>query len=381
MKPGVLIISPDFPPARGGVADHTLRLAQELFSRGPVAVLTSSANQSNQPFPVHAEISDWTDPEPLERAIATLVANKTLLWQYVPHMYGRGGVNAAIGKVMHRLQRHAPGQLVIAHEIAAPFSPLPHRFWYAFNHRRQWRQLLAAAGAVGISSEAWLAEWTRREPQHAGKLFLLSSPSTIPVVPVPATHARDWRVAHQLPADCRVLAYFGTMGANKQFDWVLAAWERAQKTSLPVALVLAGGDATITVPDALRSLFRPLGYLPADDVSRLLQAADVLALPFIDGVSERRTSFMAGLSHGCAVATTLGHNTGSTLRHAHFFAATEATDEAGFVTTVQTLLTDDALRTRLATAGRHAYHACYDWPRVIEALDSARSKLASARRA
>ena len=378
MKSGVLIISPDFPPTRGGVADHTLRLAQELAARGPVAVLTSTANQSSQPFPVHAEISDWTNAETLERAIAPLAANKTLLWQYVPHMYGRGGVNPAIGKVMSRLQPHAPGQLVIAHEIAAPFSPLPHRFWYALNHRRQWRQILAAAGAVGISSEAWLAEWIRREPQHAGKLFLLPSPATIPVVPVPATHACDWRAAQQLPADCRVLAYFGTLSANKQFDWVLAAWERAQDKRCPVALAVAGGNAAITVPDALRPLFRPLGYLPADAVSRLLQAADVLALPFIDGVSERRTSFMAGLSHACAVASTFGHNTGSTLRHADFFAATEAIDEAAFVATVRSLLTDDARRARLAVAGRDAYHTRYDWPRVIEYLEAARLKFASA---
>ena len=372
MNPGVLLISPDFPPARGGVADHTLRLAHELATRGPVAVLTSTANRSSQPFPVHAEVNDWTDAESLARAIAARAAEKTLLWQYVPHLYGRGGVNAAIGKVMHRLRAHAAGQLVIAHEIAAPFSPLPHRFWYALNHRRQWRQILAAAGAVGISSAAWLEEWTRREPQRAAKLFLLPSPANIAVVPVPATHARDWRAAQQLPADCRVLAYFGTLSASKQFDRVLAAWECAQDARRPVALAVAGGHATITVPDALRPLFRPLGYLPADEVSRLLQAADVLALPFIDGVSERRTSFMAGLSHGCAVATTLGHNTGSTLRHAEFFAATEAADEAGFLVTVNSLLTDDPLRARLATAGRQAYHARYDWPRVIERLETAR---------
>ncbi|GDY21632.1 hypothetical protein LBMAG56_29790 [Verrucomicrobiota bacterium] len=80
---------------------------------------------------------------------------------------------------------------------------------------------------------------------------------------------------------------------------------------------------------------------------------------------------MAGLSHACAVATTLGHNTGSTLRHADFFAATEATDEAGFIASVQLLLTDDALRTRRAAAGRQAYHARYDWPRVVERLATA----------
>lgn len=379
MNPAVLLISPDFPPARGGVADHTLRLAHELSRRGAVAVLTSAANKSVQPFPVHAEIKDWTDSPTLERVLVALAPTAVLLWQYVPHMYGRGGVNPALGKILRALKHRGRAQLVLAHEIAAPLSPRPHHLWYALNHRRQWRHILATADAVGISAEAWLAEWRTREPQCAEKLFLLPSPSAIPVAPVAATHARDWRASQQLPENCRVLAYFGTLAANKQFDWILAAWERAQTASQPVALAVAGGAAEITVPAALRGLFRPLGYLPADDVSRLLHATDVLALPFIDGVSERRTSFMAGLSHACAVATTFGPNTGCTLRAAKFFAATEATDQAGFVTIVNALLSDNARRAQLGTAARTAYHTHYDWPRVIETVAAAIAKIGGAR--
>ena len=379
MNPPVLLISPDFPPARGGVADHTLRLAHELSRRGGVAVLTSAANKSVQPFPVHAEIKDWTDQQTLERVLETLAPTAVLLWQYVPHMYGRGGVNPALGKTLRALQRRGRAQLVLAHEIAAPLSPRPHHLWYALNHRRQWRHILASADAVGISSEAWLEEWRAREPRRAEKLFLAPSPSAIPVAPVAATPARDWRTSQQLPENCRVLTYFGTIGANKQFDWVRAAWERAQTAGRPVALAVAGGATEITVPAALRPLFRPLGYLPADHVSRLLHATDMLALPFIDGVSERRTSFMAGLSHGCAVATTLGHNTGSTLRNAKFFAANEATDQAAFVTTVDAVLRDDPRRAQLGTAARAAYHTHYDWPHVIEPLAAAIAKIGNAR--
>ena len=37
----MLIISPHFPPTRGGVADHTASLARELAARHAVKVLTS----------------------------------------------------------------------------------------------------------------------------------------------------------------------------------------------------------------------------------------------------------------------------------------------------------------------------------------------------
>jgi glycosyltransferase involved in cell wall biosynthesis len=322
MQPRLLIISPDFPPARGGVADHTLRLAQEFSTRLPVAVLTSAGNASGgavQPCAVHAEIKDWTDAENLERTIDARAPAAVVLWQYVPHMYGRGGVNPALAAVMRRLHERGRRQIVIAHEIAAPLSAVPHHFWYVLNHRRQWRAILESADAIGISSEAWLVEWSQRAPNAAKKFFLLPSPATIPVANVSATHAVDWRREQNLPENSRVLAYFGTLGANKQFDWVLVAWEAAQTPTRPVALVIAGGEARVAVPEHLRALLRSPGYLAADAVSCLLHAADVLALPFIDGVSERRTSFMAGLSHGCAVVTTLGHNTGPTLRTADFF--------------------------------------------------------------
>jgi glycosyltransferase involved in cell wall biosynthesis len=46
------------------------------------------------------------------------------------------------------------------------------------------------------------------------------------------------------------------------------------------------------------------GYTSAADVSAHLQAADVVVLPFREGVSLRSGTLMAALSHGCAVVGT-----------------------------------------------------------------------------
>jgi glycosyltransferase involved in cell wall biosynthesis len=46
------------------------------------------------------------------------------------------------------------------------------------------------------------------------------------------------------------------------------------------------------------------GYVDAADVSAYLQAADVVVLPYRDGVSLRRGTLMAALSHSCAVVST-----------------------------------------------------------------------------
>ena len=58
----VVIISDLLPPKRGGLADHTHRLATELAEFGPVSVLTSvGAEDSPAKFLVRASIGNWSD--------------------------------------------------------------------------------------------------------------------------------------------------------------------------------------------------------------------------------------------------------------------------------------------------------------------------------
>ncbi len=353
---------------RGGLADHTERLAIELAGEGEVALLTSAGTRAKRSFSVHAEIRDWQNPTELLRVIQKIDPESAVLWQYVPHMYGRGGVNFGLAKVMAALRQQARRQFVIAHEIAAPLSIWPQRLWYALAHRQQWRQILRHADAIGISTEAWLEEWSRRTPQFSDKFCLLPSPSSIPVVPVAADHAAQWRRNQGLSAHARVLAYFGTISGTKQFDWVLSAWQQAQTAREPVALVVIGELPPGAVPPELESLFKPLGYLSSADVSAALQAVDVLALPYIDGVSERRTSFMTGLSHGCAIVTTLGANTGSSLRRADYFVAAAADDPAGYRQAASGLLAGDVRKSQLGKAGRLAYESRYDWSHIARVI-------------
>jgi glycosyltransferase involved in cell wall biosynthesis len=365
----MLIISPDFPPSRGGVADHTAHLAQVLSARHEVKVLTRPNHIRGEGYAVEGRIKSWHDAQSIFSNVQQLEPDGTVIWQYVPHMYGRGGVNRAVPQVMAGLLEKGYQQIVIAHEIAAPFSWWPHRFFYALSHRWQWNKIIHYADVVGISTEAWLEEWTARVPHCAQKFHLLPSPSSLPVAPIEANHRAEWRMRNSLPPNARIIAYFGALSSAKQLEWVVAAWKRAQEPDAPTALVIVGGKPIWQLAPELRALFRPLGYLPPADVSRALQAADVLALPFIDGVSERRTSFMAGLSHRCPVVTTFGSNTGPGLRRADFFAGAPADNPATFVELTASLLNDPARRKELSERGRSAYERIFDWPVIARSLE------------
>lgn len=353
---------------RGGLADHTWLMAKHLSETRPVAVLSSRDVYTNAPFPIRASMHDWEDVAELNLEMAATPSDALLLWQYVPHMYGRGGVNRPLIALWRRLKREGRKQVMIAHEIAAPWGRWPNQWWYAWNHRRQWRAIMGLADLIPISTEAWTEQWLRSEPSIARKLLTLPSPSSIERVPVGPNHRAEWRQAQGLPPDAKVMLWWGSVSGPKQLMWVVDAWETACAQLGPVVLCIVGGNPSINLPGSLRSLTRIMGFLKPEEVSRCLQAADLVALPFSDGASERRTTLMAALGHGVAVASTTGHNTGSSLRKADFLSLSPADDALAFTESVLHLLRDNTARTEMARRGREAHDTAYSWPVVTQKL-------------
>lgn len=359
---------------RGGLADHTDRLAQSLSNAFRVTVLTAKGVETDRPFTVNAAVSDWHDRKGLVDRVRAAAGEAAILWQYVPHMYGRGGVNFAVPGAMAQFALEGRRQFVLAHEIRAPFSWWPNRSGYALAHRIMWRRLRATVTAIGISTEVWLKRESQSGLGGAARdhgvlrdaswpsFFLAPSPSNVPVVPVEAGHRWAWRAAHGLEGAAHVMGFFGSVGTGKQFDWVLEGWREARRRLRATGLVVIGGKPELRLTEEERRWFRPLGYLGSDEVSEAMQAFDLLALPFEDGVSERRSSFMVGLAHGVRAVTTLGEGTGSELRSGDFFVGVPV--EAGsraFAEAIGNGIAGGAMPGEMGERARRRYEARYDW--------------------
>ncbi|HSH95113.1 MAG TPA: glycosyltransferase, partial [Roseimicrobium sp.] len=169
----------------------------------------------------------------------------------------------------------------------------------------------------------------------------------------------------------RLLVWFGTLSGAKQFDWMISAWQAVKASGIPVALVALG--ASPALPSGIGSAgFVPLGHQPPDEVSCVLQIADVVGLPFVDGVSERRGSFTAALSHGCPVVGTLGSNTGPSLRASDDFVGVEsAFGREAFVAAVKQLFQSPTRCVRLRHRAKMIYASRYDWPVLMRRLEDA----------
>jgi glycosyltransferase involved in cell wall biosynthesis len=365
----IVIFSDLLPPKRGGLADHTFRLA-ELLQRADhqVTVISSNGVSGSDSFAVRPVMDDWHDMAMLEAELSAIPTDALLLWQYVPHMYGHGGVNATLPRFIRRLHRAGRRQVVLAHEIAAPYAWHPAHCWYAWNHRRQWNTILRHADVIPISTSRWVEDWSARRKDVAKKLFTLPSPSSIPRLSFSPEDRLAWRREHRLPDNAKVIAYFGMVNPSKRIPWVIEGWRHSLRPGEPVAFTLIGAAPELPLASDLRALYRPLGFVKAAEVSRALNAADLVALPFIDGISERRTTLMAALDHGVAVAGTVGHCTGSALAKADWLGLARADDGDGYIRLVRDLMHDDSRRAKIAAAGKAQHDAEFSWPVVVQRL-------------
>lgn len=122
------------------------------------------------------------------------------------------------------------------------------------------------------------------------------------------------------PPERGVIAFFGFVRApDKGFEELLQALSRGN------ALLVVTG-----VPDphnayhahlvreierlGLGERIRWLGFLPAEEVGRVLRAVDAVVLPFRRGAESGYTSLLAALVNGAAVVTTRGPQNPTWLR-------------------------------------------------------------------
>jgi glycosyltransferase involved in cell wall biosynthesis len=275
--------------------------------------------------------------------------------------------------VWKRAARHGDNVEIMVHE---PFLDL----WegtlrqraVGLVHRLLTIILLRSAKRVWMSIPAWERCWRpyalgRRVPFH-----WLPIPSNIPVV-------NNQRRAHELrqryAPDGPLIGHFGTYGTvSSVLEPILAL---LGSDPVPQMILLMGmgsqeyRDALIRRQPQLSGRIQATGVLPSEDLSCHIAACDLMIQPYPDGVSSRRTSFMAGLSHGKPVVTTAGPATEDIWATLEAAAMAPAGDAAGFVGLVRRYRDDAQGRARMAVAARRIYQDNFELPHVITKLRAA----------
>ena len=370
------IISPEYPPQSGGVADYTRLVALGLAARGDHVHVWAPAVTGPGPAETSVDVHRLTGRfgpgtlATLGRGLDAAGPGQILV-QYVPQGFGMKGMNLPL--CLWLFARRRAGTVIMFHEFAVALGrqqPLRHNVIGVVNRLMAF-VLTRAARRCFVSAAASETQLRHLAPAGA-RISWLPVPSNVPVVDDPAgvlavrkTVATEGGI---------VVGHFGTA----REPWIAATLAAVVAPLLrarpDVVFLLLGRDSLemhnrlLAVAPLLHARVQASGPLASEDISRHLGACDVMLQPYGDGVSTRRTSLMAALAHRRPVITTSGLFTEPLWWQSGAVALVEPGDAAAMGAALAHLMDDAGERARLGAAAGVLYAQRFDIAHTITAL-------------
>lgn len=376
------LVTGEYPPQPGGVSDYTRAVAEALGGAGaevhvwapPLPAGVVDAPDCVARVHVHRLPDVFGDAAlaMLTRGLNASRGPRTVLIQYVPHAFGRRGMNLRFCRwVQHRARMSGDDVRVMFHEPYFPFGPWPLRHnVLAFATRIMAVLLMSDIRLAYVSTRAWRGRLAHYAPR-ALRFEWLPIPAAVgPAADPPAI--AGWRTRLTAGGCTHVVGHFGTFGrlVTRLLDPTLEAL-LAARADVRVCLIGAGSEEFaaqfVARHPGWTGRVAVTGSLPAAEVAACIQACDVMLQPYADGASGRRTTLMAALINGAATVSTRGPATEPE------WSQTEAVllsgpKPAALARAVETLLTDDGRRHAVGTAGRALYERCFALRHTVERL-------------
>ncbi|MBX3066812.1 MAG: glycosyltransferase family 4 protein [Anaerolineae bacterium] len=367
------MITGEYPPMQGGVGDFTRELARALVQMGHQVLVLTSRQARGDPsdgVQVSAEVTNWNMAT--LRQVGKWARENQL--NVVNIQYEAAAFQMA--GLVHLMPLFLHGVRVITtfHDLLVPYlfpkaGPLR---WEAISY------LARSSDGVIVTNQA--DEQKLREAGKIRRLARIPIGSNIEDAP-PANYDREaWRQGLQIPADAALVGYFGFVNVSKGVDTLLEGAAAAIQRGVDLYLLMIGGNVGSSDPTnaqqmeeaqqlihklGLESRIRWTGYVDNPLVSANLRACDLVVLPYSDGVSFRRGSFMAAITHGCAIITTEPEVELPELRDGENVRLIPRRDADQLASAVVQLAADPELRKRLGNNARQLAGS-FSWDRIAE---------------
>jgi glycosyltransferase involved in cell wall biosynthesis len=352
----VAMVTGSYPPQPCGVGDYTERLVHELKATGvEVDVVTTRAKQARSAIEIKYELTDWKLRTWKDAACWIAKQRYDIIhMQYPAKFYG---YLADLAFLTSTLRQCVGG---------TPIVVTLHEFQVTHVLRKLTSGAIAQyADAVVLTAESERRLFGRFLWWMKAKTHLIRLAIVIPTIPMTGDEKRMLRRKYSFGDDDVVIAYFGFLHPNKGIERLIESFAIVHHEGTPVRLLmLCLFDPVLYKYHAkVRDLVKRLnienavtwsGFLSPEDVSRHLSIADIGLLPYEDGVSSRRLSFMTLLSHGLPTVTTVGRTSLEELmlREGEDVVTVTARGSAEELALCVTRLIDSlALRDRLRLAG------------------------------
>lgn len=369
------LLTGEFPPQCGGVADYTQVLALALAAAGD-DVLVFAPPCANT-IATRAGISVHRLPDHygsrgrrfLQSALAELPAPRAAVLQYVPQSFGLRGCNVPFARWLRHL-RGFP-LYVMFHEVSmtvSPHTPLKYRV-QALATRAMAASVIRAADALFVSTPAWELV-IRRLGTPGGTIDWTPVPSNLALTSEPAAVAAVRR--RFTPGDDALIGHFGTYREAFSRNVLMRVVPRVLPTGRTMLFMGRGSDrfaeSLIAAHPELRGRVHATGGLEREAMAQHLAACDLIIQPFEDGVSARRGSVTAALPLGVPVATTSGSSTESVWAESGAVGLAPAGSYAEFIELVNRIADDPTARSAMGVRSKRLYAERFAVGHTVAAL-------------
>jgi glycosyltransferase involved in cell wall biosynthesis len=377
VTPSWHIVTGEYAPVCGGVADYTRGLARALAASGDdvhVWTPTFGGGLASDPGVRLHPLPSGYGPRGL-RALSSGLRRASppsrVLVQYVPHAFGMKGINVPFCAAIAAIRNAEVW--VMFHEVALPWAPaLRWRANSAALATRAMANILAArADRVFVSIPLWARILREVAPLWRDHAAWLPIPSNVPLRVADSSRA-DTRARLRVPAGAPMIGHFGGYGSLIAPLLTMAIRQLLEADTRRVALLVGRGGETFVrgIESAgLRDRMIATGEIAASEVAAHLSACDLLVQPYPDGISSRRTSAMAGLALGVPTVTTDGIATEPVWRADNAVAL--ATSPGEVAAAAESLLAKPADARALGERGRSLYGRRFALERTVEILRGA----------
>jgi glycosyltransferase involved in cell wall biosynthesis len=378
-----------FDPARDGVADYTRHLARQLRAAGCESLICTAHRYAGTSVEQIVGVTDRWDVRGVRRAARTIsrLPLDVVHVQWAPSAFG---FSRAVGLLPLLLPAGTP-LVATLHEYGVWTADgagggLRSTAWSAMEQQRVDRETLM----LTVKADRLLVT----APEHADvvrarfadRRLEVTHVPIAPNIPVARLDGEDvsWavRASLGLPPDARLAVFFGFLHPVKGLAGLIEAVAAVRRVVPGLRLVIAGGGESHSVHAGAADVMRQgledvarrsgvadavvfTGYLPEDEVSRLLRAADAAVFPFDAGVTAKSGSLLAALAHGVPTIATSPPGALDRPTEVEGVLRVPPRNTAALVDALLLVLSDRALAARLAAGGRASADR-WTWPRIAD---------------
>jgi glycosyltransferase involved in cell wall biosynthesis len=364
---------------QGGVADYTRALARALAAEGnEVGVLTSG---EARPAPADSGVTVFSQIESWGWSLWDALDAFTADWQpdvvHFQYQTAAFDMRPAINLWAWRPWSQRPRALtaVTFHDLLVPYL-FPKAHWLGL--RRWITDTLARTMDIAIVTNPEDAAQLRPIRPDVAEIPIGSN---IPDNPPADFDRAAWRAHWGVPEEAALICYFGFLNASKGGEMLVDVLKGLVDRGKNAHLLMIGGRVGASDPtnyaylqkveariaqQGLTERVHWTDHIPGEEVSAAFHISDVCLLPYQDGASYRRGSFMAALEHGMAIVTTPPLVPYPDLIHGETLLFAPPDNAGAMTNAVERALQDEGLRRRLGEQAR-ALSRRFGWEAIARA--------------